>query len=168
MVGCVVIVGRYPVDGPGCGHPDVGDVVIGVEVLLPIGRVMVIGPDWQLGVAGVLVSDEDEGGSVHVGELLMVVDDGLGDELVDGPRVVVLAVPVIMASPLMVVLSHGSHPCGVGVYLYGIVPLWAGFGNGPGRCRIFIDMRPARVHSTQDDGQPLCASDHDYGVFASS
>lgn len=166
MVGRVVIVGGYPVDRPGRGHPDVGDVVVGVEVLLPIGRVMTFGADGQLDVAGVLVSDEDEGGSVHVGELLMIVDDGLGDELVDGPHVAVLTVAVIVVSG---VLSHGSHPCGVGVYLYGIVPLWAVFGNGPGRCRIFIDMRPARVHSTQDDGQPLCrASDHDYGVFASS
>lgn len=161
-----MVVGRYPVDGSGCGHPDVGDVVIGVQVLLVTVMVMVFGADGELDVAGVLVSDEDEGGPVHVGELLMIVDDGLGDELVDGPRVVVLAVPVVVVSG---VLSHGSHPCGVGVYLYGIVPLWAVFGNGPGRCRIFIDMRPARVHSTQDDGQPLCrASDHDYGVFASS
>lgn len=118
MVGRVVIVGGYPVYGSGRGHPDVGDVVIGVEVLLPIGRVMAFGADGELGVAGLLVSDEDERGSIHVGEFLVVVDDGLGDELVDGPRVVVLAVAAVVASPLMVVLSHGYYPCGVGVYWY--------------------------------------------------
>ena len=117
MVGRVVV-GRYPVDGSGCGHPDVGDVVIGVQVLLATVMVMVFGADGELDVAGVLVSDEDEGGSVHVGELLMIVDDGLGDELVDGPHVAVLTVAVIMASPLMVILSHGYYPCGVGVYWY--------------------------------------------------
>lgn len=123
MVGRVVIVGGYPVDGPGGGNPDVGDVVIGVQVLLATVMVMVFGADGELDVAGVLVSDEDEGGSVHVGELLVVVDDGLGDELVDGPRVVVLA--VVMASPpMIVVLSHGSHPYGCWwlVLLLGIVP----------------------------------------------
>lgn len=126
MVGRVVIVGGYPVDGPGCGHPDVGNVVVGVEVLLPIGGIMVIGPDWQLGVAGLLVSDEDEGGSIHVGEFLVVVDDGLGNELVDGPRVDVLTVAVIMASPpMIVVLSHGYHPCGFGIsYCTLVIGVW--------------------------------------------
>ena len=126
MVGRVVIVGGYPVDGPGGGHPDVGDVVVGVEVLLPIGGIMVIGPDWQLGVAGLLVSDEDEGGSVHVGEFLVIVDDGLCYELVDGPHVDVLAVPVIMASPpMIVILSHGYHPCGFGIsYCNLVIGVW--------------------------------------------